>query len=214
MPIQTLPPGVESSVEKIFTALAKALRVYELGDITVQESGFVSGRFGRMWAEGRIRNDLSSGITLKVGSGAAKVRRAVYEQVGRPWYSSIWRLDSTGQRSWEWDFDSRPRYSGPLSNCLETYLEDLAAFPRPDHLVPVWMRPTRAAAGAWDPTTDRLTLDQHGQPAGVPAHLDEPECWYLLPLADSPTGPRRAFGHLPPDLDERDADLPLAGPTG
>lgn len=209
-----VPIGSEKDLEEVFRALKRALSVYELRDLTVEESGFASGGYGRKWAEGRIRNDLSSAITLAVGSAADEIKDAVYQEQGRPWYSSVWRLTSTGERSWEWDFDARPRYSGPLSNCLETYLEDLAAFPRADHLVPLWMRPTLAAAGAWDPATDRLTLDGNGQPAGVPAVMAEPEFWYLLPIRDSPTGPRRAFGHLPPGIDQADAGLPLTGPPG
>ena len=208
------PMGQEAALEKIFSALERAIEIYTLPDITVQEDGFAAGSFGSKWAGGRVRNELSSGLTLKVFSGSRRIKRAIYEKTGRPWYSSVWRLDASGERSWEWDFDSRPRGSGPLSNCLETYLEDLAAFPRADHLVPLWMRPTLAAAGAWDPATDRLTLDAKGQPHGVPVVMAEPEFWYLLPIRDSPTGPRRAFGHLPPGIDEADAGLPLTGPPG
>jgi hypothetical protein len=175
----SIPAGHEEELEESFSILARALHVYHLHSIVVQESGFASGGYGRMWADQRVRNDLSSRITLVVGSNADEIKRSVYMRDARPWYSSVWRMDSSGARSWEWDFDARPRYSGPLSNCLETYLEDLAAFPRADHLVPLWMRPTLAAAGA----------------SGAPAVMDEPEFWYLLPIRDSPTGPRRAFCH-------------------
>lgn len=93
------------------------------------------------------------------------------------------------------ELDVSTKLDGEVFNSVQSYLDNLASYPRDGDDVPIWMRPILARWGAWDPDTHRLTVDDHYRPDGTPTDMPDVEVDYWLPFDQTPEGPRRAHGY-------------------